>query len=169
MAFWAYHRKFHLVLLLVLLSFLLFSFLIFVLMFGFRWGMLKNAYLGLVYLLFLVLWFARGMMSTRALSPWFHYISLIFEWLVHFVFFSALLYVYLKAILSFVLGNASRNEYFEYKWSIVFVVSNLLLLALLVIILLFIFKWAIFFFKYRSIDCGYLNIALYFNKPYYAG
>ena len=133
MAFWSYHRKFHLIFLLVLLCMYLLDRVMFAVMYGFLLEIIVSGiYWDLSCVLFLILWLLRGMASTRCLFPWFHFASLLFEWLMQIVFFGFLLYFAAK----YSNFGYYYNEAYKYVEFIYYIGSNLLV-ALIYLLILF--------------------------------
>lgn len=131
MAFWSYHRKFHLILLLILLCVFLMERVIFAVMHGFMLETLMNIYWDLSCVLFLILWFLRGMTSTRCLFPWFHYVSLIFEWLVLNMCFAIIMYYTAKIFINI-------GDYFiDNSVEIIYYIGINLTVALIYLLILF--------------------------------
>ena len=87
MASCAYYRLFHLVLLLSIISLIVIHKIAHIFKYGFGKWLLDqlNVLFEAMCLLLLILWFLRGLRMFRCTFPWFHYGTLVAEWLAHLV------------------------------------------------------------------------------------
>lgn len=128
---WSYNRTVHLLLLILLIGLFLTAWAF--IFFTFR----ELQFQGLLWLIaaaiFLVFWLLRGLKLTAPLFPWFHYGTIIVEWVAHVVKFVIQMY--------FLVVNLSTPGFFSAP-SIVFVINLVVLLIDLTYFLL-IFTYAL--------------------------